>query len=382
MTMVDKAIRGWSWLPASTALAAVVFTLALVACSSGDRGPATVGAPEPAVGQTDGVPPTGEAAPVAAAAGQVVVYTSVDRNFSEPVFTAYEAATGVKVLPVYDLEAAKTTGLVSRLMAEQPRPQADVWWNGEFAQTLELAASGALAPYESGYASGIPAAYRDPDGLWTGFGGRARVFLVNTDLVPAGEEPDSIRDMAAAPVPDEVGIASPVFGTAATQAGALYAAWGREEALKFYKAIADSGVQVLDGNGVVRDMVADGRLSWGLTDTDDACGAIERGSPVKVVFPDQGADQDGALIIPNTVGLIAGAPHPADGKALIDYLLSEQTTTDLVKAGWFQVTLRPIATEEACLDAQNVKGMSVPLTEIGSQFAAAAEDLTGLFIAP
>src|SRR5512137_2760199 len=76
---------------------------------------------------------------------RVVVYTSVDQVFSEPVFKAFEAQTGIQVLAVYDVEAAKTVGLAQRLLAERSNPQADVFWNGEFSQTLYLEEQGVLA---------------------------------------------------------------------------------------------------------------------------------------------------------------------------------------------------------------------------------------------
>lgn len=80
---------------------------------------------------------------------EVVIYTSVDQVFSEPVLKEYEQKTGVRVRAVYDVEAAKTTGLVTRLQAEKDRPQADVFWNNEFAQTIGLQESGILSPYVS-----------------------------------------------------------------------------------------------------------------------------------------------------------------------------------------------------------------------------------------
>ncbi|MDF1532231.1 MAG: hypothetical protein P1P72_07955 [ANME-2 cluster archaeon] len=49
----------------------------------------------------------------------VVIYTSVDQVYSEPIFKEFEAQTGIKVLPVYDVEATKTTCLVNRLIAEK-----------------------------------------------------------------------------------------------------------------------------------------------------------------------------------------------------------------------------------------------------------------------
>ena len=79
----------------------------------------------------------------------VVVYTSVDQVYSEPVFRDFEKETGIHVLPVYDVEATKTTGLVNRLIAEKARPQADVFWSGEFSQTIVLKNESVLAPYQS-----------------------------------------------------------------------------------------------------------------------------------------------------------------------------------------------------------------------------------------
>ena len=69
------------------------------------------------------------------------------------------------------------------------RPRTDVFWNNEIAQTIRLAELGLLQPYDSSEAADVPADFKDPSALWVGFGARARVLIVNTDLVPAGEEP-------------------------------------------------------------------------------------------------------------------------------------------------------------------------------------------------
>ena len=126
---------------------------------------------------------------------RVVIYTSVDQIYSEPILKAFEARSGVQVLAVYDVEAAKTTGLVNRLIAEIDNPQADVFWNGEFAQTLLLQEVGVLTAYLSPEAGDIPAQYRDPQGYWTGIAGRARVLVVNTDLVSPEDYPTSIHSL-------------------------------------------------------------------------------------------------------------------------------------------------------------------------------------------
>ena len=108
----------------------------------------------------------------------VVVYVSVDQLHAEPLLRRFEADRGVHVRAVYDVEAAKTTGLVQRLLAEAPHARADVLWSGAAAQTAVLAEQGVLAPHRP---PGLerPASCLDPDGLWTSVGGRVRVLLVN-----------------------------------------------------------------------------------------------------------------------------------------------------------------------------------------------------------
>src|SRR5215211_4129627 len=69
---------------------------------------------------------------------QVTAYVSADRPFSEPIMQEYERRSGVKVNVVYDTEQTKSTGLANRLLAEQGRPQADVFWSNEPVRTLML----------------------------------------------------------------------------------------------------------------------------------------------------------------------------------------------------------------------------------------------------
>src|SRR4051794_11162892 len=65
----------------------------------------------------------------------VIVYTSQDQEYAEPIFNNFTKQTGIKVRPVYDNEAAKTVGLVNRLIAEKNNPQCDVFWNNEELRT-------------------------------------------------------------------------------------------------------------------------------------------------------------------------------------------------------------------------------------------------------
>src|SRR6056297_2510161 len=126
---------------------------------------------------------------------EVVVYTSVDQHIAEEILNDFENETGIKVLPVYDIEASKTTGLANRLISEKDNPQGDVFWSSEIIMTLKLREEGVFQPYVSEESANIPKSYKDKDGYWTGFGGRARVMIVNKDIFKDGKYPNSVHDL-------------------------------------------------------------------------------------------------------------------------------------------------------------------------------------------
>ena len=170
-----------------------------------------------------------------------------------------------------------------------------------------------------------------------------------------------------------------MFGTSATHAAALYAIWGPEETRSFYSQMKDQGVRVLDGNSVVRDLVARGQLAFGLTDTDDACVAVMRGDPVSIVFPD-GNDDLGTLTIPGTVAVIAGGPNPVEARTLMDFLVSEEVERMLIESGWSHIPLRPLDIDVECVDTSSLHRMEVSLTEVYSHLELIKTELGEIFI--
>lgn len=310
----------------------------------------------------------------------LTVYTSVDRNYSEQVFNDFEEKTGIKVLPAYDTEASKTTGMVNKLIEEQNNPVANVFWNGEFAQTILLKEKGILASYTSPEATVIPENYKDDEGYWTAFGGRARCILVNTDLLVPDEYPDSFYDVLNNQYEaSKIGLAYPIFGTTATHAAAIFAKMGESEATDFYERVKKRGVRIVDGNGVVRDLVADGTILFGLTDTDDALGALKKGKPVKIIWPDQGPEQQGTLIVPNTVAIIKGSENNKNAQAFVDYILSEETSNYLFEIGWIQGSTRAPDGELTILGEQ-IKTIDVSLEEVYENIEKAKKVLGKVFI--
>jgi iron(III) transport system substrate-binding protein len=262
---------------------------------------------------------------------EVVVYTSVDQVFSEPVFQAFEAETGIRVRAVFDTEETKSTGVLNRLIAESANPQADVFWSGDPVRPFLLIKRGLAEPYVSPQAEGLPPGLGAKDGAWTGVAARARVLLVNRKLVPAAETPRSIRDLADARWKGRAAIANPLFGTTSMHVAALFAAWGEAEARSFLDAVKANGVRIASSNGEVKRLVVGGEVAFGVTDTDDANEALKEGADVEIVYPD--ADGMGTLVMPTSVVLLARGPHPVPARRLVDYLLSPAVERQMAEAG-------------------------------------------------
>ena len=307
---------------------------------------------------------------------EVVVYTSVDQPQAEPVLKAFEAKTGIRVLPVYDVEAVKTVGLANRIVEERNRPRADVFWNGEILQTLRLDQEGLLEACRPASAQGLPAAYLPAHGRWTGLGGRARIFLVDTRQVPSSARLGSLADLVRNRIPAaRRGMAMPLFGTTLTHAAALYAAWGPEKARAWYAELKQQGVRLLEGNASVREAVARGELAFGILDTDDAEEALGRGGTVAV----RELEGEGALVIPGSVALVKGGPNPEQGKRLVDFLASAEAEAMLGRSGFFQVTPRKPGASRS-LPTGQAPSMDVDWAKVLGELPRASEDLRKLFL--
>lgn len=309
--------------------------------------------------------------------GSVVVYSALDREFSDPILKDLARREGLALRPKYDVESTKTVGLVNAIIAESVNTRCDLFWNNEILNTIRLKRKGLLQPFRPSSAGDVPDAFKDPDGTWYGFAGRARVLIVNTRAVPAPERPRGIRDLAGFRWNGRAGIAKPLFGTTATHAACLFAAWGDEKAKGFFKSLKDNDVRVLSGNRQVAAAVASGQLAFGLTDTDDAMLEIAAGAPVEIVYPDREPGGLGTLFIPNTLGLIKDAPHPRAARKLADAILSPEVEGRLAEGPSAQIPLLRTATKPARVETP----ATVPAMNVDFQAAADAWERAAAFLA-
>src|SRR5262249_51495609 len=82
-------------------------------------------------------------------------------------------------------------------------------------------------------------------------------------------------------------IADPRFGSTSFHVAALYTELGDEKADEFFRKLKANGVNIAPGNSVVRDLVVEGEMKFGLTDTGDVNVALEDKRPVAMVLHDR-----------------------------------------------------------------------------------------------
>ncbi len=274
----------------------------------------------------------------------MVLYTSCDDYLLRDIIPPFEKESGIHVLIVGDTEATKTTGLVQRLLDEKDRPRADVWWSNEPFGSVRLAREGVLEAYtsaaEKAMPGGWPGTLRAKDGTWYGFACRARAIVYNLKRVGESQVPASPEDLADPKWKGRIGMARPQFGTTRGHLGALYLSLGKDRFRAWLEALKANGVRLYDGNSTVVRAAAQGEIDAGLTDTDDVYAGQHESWPVAL------STGPHPLVLPNTVGRVRGGPHPAEGAALIDFLLGPRVDRALAASDAKMTPVRkPIAEE-------------------------------------
>jgi len=310
----------------------------------------------------------------------VTLYCAVDDVHAIPILDAFEQETGIHVHRNFDTEANKTVGLVTRLREERGSPRADVFWNNEILHTLRLAKEGVLAAYDSPSASDIPDAFRDPQHRWNGIGARARILIVNTELVGPDERPTSMHDLADPKWKGRTSFVRPLTGTTLTHASVLYTVMGDDAARAWFKGLHDNGSLFPSGNGPLARAVATGQSAFGFTDTDDFEKVRADGRPVERVFPDQGDGGIGALLIPNTVALVTGGPRQDLGRQLVDFLLSKRVEAMLAAGDSRQIPVRAdVARPPGVVGPPDYRVMDVDWNDVVENFDARLTELEAIW---
>jgi len=294
----------------------------------------------------------------------LVVYCAHDSVYSKAILKEFERTTGIPVAIRFDTEATKSLGLVEQIIREKDNRRCDVFWNNELLGTLDLQQAELLEPYKGSGYQRIGEQYKDPDGYWTGFAARLRVWIVNTEkhdlTYEAIEQTLQGKDLSS------VTIAKPLYGTTRTHYSVLWDLWGEKRLGQWHADRRERNLIEAQSNGQTKNLVAAGTCTIGWTDTDDFFVAKDDGLPV-AMLPVK-VDGDQVVCIPNTVAIINGTSQQDNAHRLVDYLLSEQVELELSRRKSRQIPLGPIDESVLTDEVKQLKqwvSKGYPLTRLG-----------------
>ena len=262
----------------------------------------------------------------AANAGEVNVYSARHYDSDDAVFEAFTAATGIDVNRLED----NADALLQRLRNEGDNSPADVLITVDAGRLYQAEQQEIFAPLEASAAlARIPEHLRHPDHLWVGFTKRARVIAYSKERVDPAELPSYealaepvwkgrllVRSSSSVYNQSLVGSLIEAHGKAATEA------WCRKLVGNLarkpqggdrdqIKAIAAGEGDVAIVNSYYYAMMLEGS-------------AAEQDAAAKVglIFPNQ-ADR-GTHVNISGIGVLRGAPNPANAVKLIEFLVADE----------------------------------------------------------
>jgi len=307
---------------------------------------------------------------------QVVVYVSTDEAIAREVLDAFTSQTGVQVLMVGDTEARKTFGLVDRLKNERHAPIADVFWSSEGIGMIMLESAGCLAQHVSEASMDWPEQWRSPDGRWYAFSPRPRVLVFDPEMVSATALPATWIDLQDPRWRNQIAVADPRFGTTGGHLAAMRSWMGASLWSAWIDAMAAQNLLILPGgNAAVVDAVRRGEVMLGATDADDVYAANQEGASLAFTPLRHGSlPGEGAMLMPNTVAILAGAPHPREAALLMDWLLSENVARLLAESVSGNVPLQP-SLQEAYPHLQIEDPLAFNLPDVAGMYPSAVDEV-------
>ncbi|WP_395063673.1 2-aminoethylphosphonate ABC transporter substrate-binding protein [Paraburkholderia silvatlantica] len=259
------------------------------------------------------------AAASAHAADAVVLYTADGlENLYKDVLPAFEKKEGVKV----NIVTAGSGEVVNRANVEKDSPKADVIVTlPPFIQQAQQ--SGLLQPYQSVNYKNVPTIAKATDGSWATFVNNYFSFAINPDVVK--NEPKTFADLLHPDYSGKVAYSNPATaGDGMAVIILTTSLMGEDKAFDYLKKLEQSAKFHTKGTGYLDVLLSRNEISVANGDLQmDLDDAANGGLSLKPIF--LAADANGhptTFQLPYAIGLIKGGPNQAEGKKLIDYLMS------------------------------------------------------------
>lgn len=289
----------------------------------------------------------------------LVIYNGRSHYGDEDVFEEFTEATGIDV----ELRGGTAPELFERLDAEGADTPADVLITTDLANLWRADEAGLLADVNTPtLGANVPADLRDESGAWWALTTRLRVPVVATDAIPEGQV-TTYEDLADPQYRGRTCLRTSDSEYNQSLVADFLAKRGREETEALLQSWMDNDPQIINSDGEMLQIMADGGCDVGLAN-HYYLGRVIKDDPDFPVAP-AWPDQDGAGAHANVsgVGMVEGTDRPEEAIALMEYLTSPDGQEELAEDSefpvnpdvpppdyvrdWADVTIDPINADEA-----------------------------------
>lgn len=274
-------------------------------------------------------------------AGTLRIYTSVTQATVDSVVEGFATTS-----PGLDVEVfrAPTGELTARIAAElrEGGIRADVLWLTDPLSMQQYAADGLLLEWQPAAAARIPEEYSAPT-----FWGTRILTMVMVSGEDVDPPPTTWQDLADERFTGAVAFPDPGFaGSSFAMLGyfAVTAGYGTG----FYQDLSDNGAVQVNAPDEVVTGVAEERFLAGITLEFSARNAVDRGSPIRLIWP-----EDGAVALYSPISVLRGTGDEAPAKEFVEFVLSSDAQERIAETGWQPILpelVWPLGGEQVTVD--------------------------------
>ncbi len=275
---------------------------------------------------------------------RLVVYTSHKEEVYGPIVKEFQERTGIWV----EVVTGGTGELLEDIAAQGEVPECDVMFGGGVESLSAYA--WLFEPYTCSGTELLKPGLRPEGDLWTPFSALPVVLIYNTKLVEPVELTGWI-DLLDGRWKGKIAFADPaVSGSSYTAAVTLLSCLPGEtwELLKYF---TENLGQPLADSGDVVAAVSGGSKSIGVTLEETALKGIAQGEDIGVIYPAEGTSS-----VPDGSALVAGAPHPDNARAFLEFVQSTDVQA-LVVSNFYRRSVRQDVADREELPTEEEMGV-------------------------